>query len=317
MSLISVVVPVYNEELMMKDFYDELRRTMDGLKHPFEIILVNDGSLDGSLALIKRLRAGDQRIKIISLSRNFGHQAALTAGLDVAKGNAVIMMDADLQHPPQLIPELIRHWEMGYEVVYTIRKETEKVGFFKKHSSAFFYRVLGLLTNVQVSQGASDFRLLDQKVVERFRMIKEKARFLRGLVNWLGFRQVSVEFSAPGRPAGGSKYSLKRMMKFAIDGITTFSGAPLQLAMYLGFLIALLAFLYLAYAIIIRLFTDAAMPGWASLIATVLFLGGVQLITLGIMGEYIYRIYEEVKQRPIYIVDEALGFDHPDDKDKI
>lgn len=309
MRLISIVVPIYNEELVLQNFHDELRRTLDGLKLSFEIILVNDGSSDASLALMKRLRMADPRIKIISFSRNFGHQAALTAGLDVAKGDAVIMMDADLQHPPQLIPELIRQWELGYEVIYTIRKETEGEGFFKKLSSSLFYRLLRVLSHVEVDQRTPDFRLLDRKVVERFRLIREKSRFLRGLVSWLGFKQFSVEFSAPKRPAGESKYGLRRMINFATDAITAFSALPLQLAMYLGLLIALLAFLYLTYAIVIRLFTDTATPGWASIVATVLFLGGVQLITLGIMGEYIYRIYHEVKQRPIYIVDEILGFD--------
>ncbi len=309
MSYITVVVPVYNEELVLQSFIGKVLEVLESLMLPFEIILVNDGSTDGSLSLMKRLRAEDARIKVISFSRNFGHQAALTAGIDAAVGDAVIMMDADLQHPPQLIPELIRNWELGSEVVYTIRKDTEKAGIFKKLTSHGFYKLMRLLTNVEITDGASDFRLMDRKVVERFRTIRERSRFLRGLVSWIGFKQVGIEFTAPKRLAGSSKYSVKRMMKFAVDGITAFSGVPLQLAMYFGFLIALFAFVYLAYAVIIRVFTNAAISGWASLIVTVLFLGGVQLITLGIMGEYVVRIYEEVKQRPIYIVDEALGFE--------
>jgi glycosyltransferase involved in cell wall biosynthesis len=274
----------------------------------YEIIFVNDGSRDKSLEILESLYKNDDNIKIIDFSRNFGHQIAITAGIEHTQGKAVIVMDADLQHPPELIPEMIKKWKEGFDIVYTIREKTVDEGFIKKITSNIFYKILNKIANINISENAPDFRLLDQKVVDSLKSIKERARFIRGLINWVGFSQTGIRFIAPKRYTGKTKYSLGKMLKFSIDGITSFSSFPLKIASHFGFILSSLGFLYAVYAIYMKLFSNSVIQGWTSILITVLILSGVQLITIGIIGEYISRIYEESKQRPLYITKKTLGF---------
>ena len=307
--VISVVLPVFNEARILPTLYTRLRGVLQTLNEPYEILFVNDGSRDESLSCLRSLSATDATIKIISLSRNFGHQTAITCGLDHANGDAVILMDADLQDPPELITQLIEKWRDGYDVVYAVREKRQGEGLFKRGTAALFYRLLRRLTQVDIPLDAGDFRLLSRRAVNAVQSSRERSRFIRGLVSWVGYRQIGVSFTREERSTGETKYPFRKMLKFAIDGITAFSFVPLQAAMYLGLGISFLSFLYIAYAIYLKLFTDQTVPGWTSLVVAVLFLGGVQLIALGIIGEYVGRVYEEVKQRPLYLVDERIGFE--------
>lgn len=311
--LISFVVPIYNEEDCVVELQTRLCKVISALKgFDFEMIFVDDGSRDQTLERVKQLCQSDKRVKLISLSRNFGHQVALSAGLDHASGDAVIVMDADLQHPPELIPELVRKWEEGYEVVHTIRQETIGSGWFKGISSAVFYWLINRLTKVTVIPNAADFRLLDRKAVDALCAIREQSRFIRGLTSWIGYRQAAVPYVAAPRFAGRSKYSLKKMSVFALDGIFSFSAFPLRIATYFGLMVSFISFVYAVYAIYARLFTDAAVPGWTSVLVVILFLGGVQLISMGAVGEYVNRIYNEVKRRPMYLIRETIGLNKED-----
>ena len=305
----SIVVPVFEEEEVLPRLYERLKPVLDALDGPAEVLFVVDGGRDRSFEIVKELRSRDARVKGIRFSRNFGHQHALSAGLDHARGEAVIMMDGDLQHPPELIPKLVEQWHAGAQVVNTCRESTEGIGPFKKLTAAVFYGLLNRFGNIRLSPNAADFRLIDRRVADRLRDVREQARFLRGLFAWIGFRQVTVPYRAEARPAGRSKYSTTKMAKLALDGITSFSVAPLRLATVLGFVVSLLGFAYAVYALVVKLAGKAALPGWASLIIVVLLLGGVQLITLGIIGEYIAKIYLEAKRRPLYIVDETVGLE--------
>lgn len=307
--VLSIVVPVFDEEQILPALYTRLSGVLQTLGETYEILFVNDGSRDASLELLKSLSVADPVIKIVNLSRNFGHQIAITCGLDHARGEAVVIMDADLQDPPEVIPQLIAKWREGYDVVYAVREKRGGEGLFKRGTAAFFYRVLRLLAQVDIPPDAGDFRLLSRRAVNALCSVRERSRFVRGLVSWIGYRQIGVTFTREKRPAGRTKYSFRKMLKFAIDGLTTFSFAPLQAAMYLGFLTAGSSFLYIAYAVVLKLFTERTVPGWTSLMVAVLFVGGVQLIAIGIIGEYLGRVYDEVKQRPLYLVDEKIGFD--------
>uniref|UniRef100_A0A7C4QTP6 Glycosyltransferase n=1 Tax=Schlesneria paludicola TaxID=360056 RepID=A0A7C4QTP6_9PLAN len=307
--LLSIVVPFYNEQDNLRPLYEQIRDVLEELPYDFELILVDDGSTDGGSEVARRLHAEDLRVKLISLSRNFGHQMALTAGIEHASGAAVISMDADLQHPPQVIPELIRKWEAGFEVVYTIREATEDAGLCKRWTSAIFYWFINCCVEMHIVPNAADFRLMDRKVVDCFKGMRERNRFVRGMTSWVGFKQTTVPFLAARRHAGHSKYTLRNMLRFALDGITSFSTVPLRFATYLGFGSAFLGVPYAVWALYARIVLGDTVPGWSSLIVAVLFLGGVQLICLGILGEYIGRIYEEVKGRPLYIARERLGFE--------
>jgi glycosyltransferase involved in cell wall biosynthesis len=304
---LSIVIPVYNEVEVLPVLYHRLTRVMEGLGETYEIIFVNDGSDDGSLPLLRDLRAGDERVKLLGLSRNFGHQIAITAGLDHSSGQAVVVLDADLQDPPEVIPQLVEQWRKGYDVVFAVREKRHGEGFFKRGTAALFYRLLRRLTSTEIPMDAGDFRLLSRKAVETLNSVRERSRFIRGLAGWIGFRQTSVAYIRNVRHAGMTKYPLKKMVRFAFNGIMSFSSVPLQLASYLGFIVSSVSFVYMAYAVWLKLFTDRTILGWTSVMVAVLFLGGVQLLCLGIVGEYIGRIYEEVKQRPLYIVDEARG----------
>jgi polyisoprenyl-phosphate glycosyltransferase len=304
---ISIVIPVYNEVEVLPTLYHRLTRVLEGLGESYEIIFVNDGSDDGSLAFLRELRAGDARVKLLGLSRNFGHQIAITAGLDHSSGQAAVVMDADLQDPPEVIPQLIEQWHKGYDIVFAVREKRHGEGLFKRATAALFYRLLRRMTSTEIPVDVGDFRLMSRKAIDTLTRMRERSRFIRGLAGWIGFRQTSVPYARDERYAGTTKYPLKKMVRFAFNGLVSFSLVPLQVASYLGFAVSSVSFLYMAYAVWLKLFTDRTILGWTSVMVAVLFLGGVQLLCLGIVGEYLGRIYEEVKQRPLYIVDEARG----------
>jgi polyisoprenyl-phosphate glycosyltransferase len=303
---VSVVVPCYNEENSISELYRQLTDVLAAYP-AYEILFVDDGSSDQTVQKIEALAGQDKRVKLIVLSRNFGHQFALKAGLDHATGDCVLSLDADLQHPPELIPELISKWQQGFEVVYTIRKDTKSTSIFKRITANFFYWIAKKLSSVEVHPGAADFRLLDRAVVDVLKECRENYLYLRGLVSWAGFRQTALEYIPNERFAGKTKYSLIKMIRFAMAGITSFSTRPLQLSLVLGIIIAGLAFLYGLYVIYIYTFTEQAVAGWASTTASVLFIGGIQLIVLGILGEYIGKTFMENKKRPAYVVRKRVG----------
>lgn len=312
--VVSIVVPLYNEEEVVRDFYKRLSGVMSGADFSYEIIFVDDCSADSTFDILKSIASNDKTVRVLSFSRNFGHQAALTAGLEASSGKCVITMDGDLQHPPELIPELIKKWKEGFEVVNTIRKYDERASIIKKATSSLFYWLLNKLTKVKIPPASADFKLYDRQVVDCLNSLRERTRFLRGLSSWVGFCHAYVHFVAGERAGGESKYTTRRMVGLALDGITSFSIVPLKAAIYLGFIVSFMSFAYICYIILVRLFTNDAVPGWASNTAATLFLGGVQLIAIGILGEYIGRIYNEVKARPAYIVSKKINCPEKDEK---
>jgi dolichol-phosphate mannosyltransferase len=302
---ISIVIPTCNEEGNIFPMYERLVAVMNGIHvSEFEFIFVDDGSSDQSLINIRDLRTADKRVKFIQLSRNFGHQNALKAGLDYAQGAAVISMDADLQHPPELIPALFEKWQAGFEVVYTIRKDNQKVSCFKQATSKGFYRLTNKLAEIPMEEGTADFRLLDRKVVEALRKYTESHLFLRGIIPTLGFKQIGLPYVPHARVSGQTKYSFSKMLRFALTGITSSSAKPLYFSIYAGLFFALLAFLYGIYAIYIAAFTNEAITGWTSIIASILFIGGIQLIMIGILGIYLGKLFIQSKNRPLYLITE-------------
>ena len=304
--LLSIVVPVYNEQENIDSFYQEVVKYMEPLKYDFELLFVDDGSKDATPLILERLAHADKRVRALVLARNFGHQIALTCGLDHAQGQAVITMDGDMQHPPEMLPVLIAKWEEGFQVVQTVRINTEGVSWFKSFTSGMFYKLMNAMSNIQVTEGGSDFRLLDKQVVDSFRRFRERARFIRGMISAIGYKQTNIEFVAPKRFAGYSKFSLKKMLHFALDGITAYSKLPLRFAFYLGIVLGFGSIVLTLHVLYIKLFTAEAVPGWATISASILLLGGLQLAGIGIIGEYVGRIFEEVKQRPLYwLVDET------------
>lgn len=304
---LSIIIPVCNEEGNLKALYDRLTKVLKPLGLSYEMIFVDDGSQDASLEVLAGLNQKDGNVKVISFSKNFGHMFALSAGIDHAQGEAVIMLDADLQHPPELIPELVKRWQGGAQVVNTLRKETKGAGLVKKITSAGFYWLINKIAKIDLKPSAADYRLLDRSVVDTLKGIKERSRFLRGLISWVGYKQEFVPYEADARTRGKSKYSVSKMMAFAMDGITSFSSLPLRLASYLGLFIVFISFLYILYALYIRFFTDQAIAGWTSVLVAVLFIGSIQLIFLGVIGEYLSRIFQETKQRPLYIIKKKIG----------
>lgn len=280
---------------------------MEGLGYAFEIIFVDDGSRDASAWILDRIAAADARVRPLYLARNFGHQVALSCGLDYASGDAVVTMDGDMQHPPALLPRLLEKWEEGYEVVQTIRETTEGVSWLKKWTSALFYRLMNRLSKVKIQEGGSDFRLLDRCVVESFRLYKERARFIRGMIGAIGYQQIQISFTAPKRFAGTSKFSIRKMLHFALDGITAYSKLPLRFAFYMGLVFGIGSMAITSHVLYIKYFTNEAVPGWATISASILLLGGLQLVGIGIIGEYVGRIFEEVKQRPLYLLRRGPG----------
>ncbi|MEN6414287.1 MAG: glycosyltransferase family 2 protein [Veillonellales bacterium] len=302
MKFISIVTPVFNEQENIDVFYRGICQNMESLPYEFEIIFIDDGSSDATPAILERLSQQDGRVRALLLARNFGHQIALTCGLDHANGDAVITMDGDMQHPPEMLPTLLAKWEDGFEVVQTIRVSTEGVSWFKSFTSGMFYKLMNAMSMVRIQEGGSDFRLLDKRVVTSFRLFKERARFIRGMIGAIGYRQTQIQFVAPKRYAGTSKFSLKKMLHFALDGITAYSKLPLRFAFYVGIICGAISIGLTMHVVYIKLFTEEAVPGWATISASISLLGGMQLVGLGIIGEYVGRIFEEVKQRPLYLV---------------
>ncbi|MDY3537031.1 glycosyltransferase family 2 protein [Riemerella anatipestifer] len=304
MKTISIVIPAHNEENNIRPICAEIKKVMEGIPdYDFEIIFVNDGSRDGTQRVLEEVSKEIKGIKYIEFSRNFGNQFAVKAGIDAAFGNAVISMDADLQHPPEIIPQLIEKWEKGYDLVYTVRTYPKQISYFKRLTSKWFFRLLSCLSDVSLNPGAaSDFRLMDASVVEVMRTMKEDDLFLRGLTSWVGFKQIGVEFMAAERFSGESSYNLKRLMKLAFTGITAFSVKPLYMAAYLGFVFSILAVLIYVPYVAYSFWAGIEISGWASLIMTVVFFGGMQFILLGIIGIYLGKIFKQVKERPNYII---------------
>ncbi|MFF2909586.1 MULTISPECIES: glycosyltransferase family 2 protein [Bacillales] len=304
----SVVVPMYNEEEVISHTYDRLKQVMDRCGDSYELIFVNDGSRDRTVEIMQEISNRDERVKLVDFSRNFGHQIAITAGMDYSSGDAVVVIDADLQDPPEVILQMIEKWKEGYEVVYGKRLKRHGETLFKKVTAKLFYRLLSSMTSVEIPTDTGDFRLIDRKVCDVLRGLKEKNRYVRGLVSWVGFRQTMVEYVREERFAGETKYPLKKMIRFALDGITSFSHKPLKIASYVGFFISFFSFLYLFFVLFQKVFTSWTVPGWTSIVGVNLLFNGIVLMLLGVIGEYIGRIYDESKDRPLYIVRETRGY---------
>ena len=307
----SLVVPIYNEEETLPELMRRLALLLDQMDGECEVILVDDGSSDGGYELMVAARESEPRFKLLRLSRNFGHQLAVTAGLETASGNAVIVMDADLQDPPEVALDLAKRWREGYDVVYAVREERRGESPFKRATAKVFYRLFRRMTDVEVPIDVGDFRLVDRRALDAFRSMRETNRYVRGMFSWIGFRQVGVPFRREERFAGETKYPLGKMVKFATDGIVSFSAAPLRLALKIGFAVSGLSFLLGAVFLVSKILGLYSVPGLASVAVFVAFLGGIQLFLLGIVGEYIARIHDEVKGRPLYLVRDAQGLEPP------
>ena len=302
-----MVIPVYNEQGNLPELYERLVNVLrNDLQVTYEIILVDDGSQDNSWEIIENLHKENSNIKGIKFSRNFGHQYALKAGIDYSKGDAVATMDSDLQHPPELTAALYEKWREGYKVVQAIRKDTEGVSIFKSFTSRIFYKIINFLSDIKFNPGASDFSMLDRQVVEELKKIHEGHLFLRGIIPWLGFNKVNIEYVATNRFSGETKYTVKKMLEFAVNGIMAFSVKPLRLSILAGLIVSLIAFLYIMYAIIVHLIYKITLPGWTSILISVLFLGGIQLISIGILGEYLGKLFIENKKRDNYIISKTI-----------
>ncbi|MFL7869745.1 MAG: glycosyltransferase family 2 protein [Anaerolineales bacterium] len=301
----SIVVPIYNEIDSLPELYHRVKGVMESSGETWELLLVDDGSTDGSMDKIRELAEADKHVRPVIFARNFGHQIAVTAGLDYARGEAIVIIDADLQDPPEVILELAEKWREGYEVVYAVRAEREGESWFKKFTAALFYRIIFRITDVKIPLDTGDFRLIDRKVVNVMNSMRERHRFLRGMAAWVGFKQIGVEYKRAARYAGETKYPFRKMLRLALNAITSFSYFPLQVATYFGFISASLAILAIPVVAILRMIGSQFFGGQATTLISVLFLGGVQLISLGILGEYIGRLYDEAKGRPLYIVREA------------
>jgi dolichol-phosphate mannosyltransferase len=299
LNLLSVVAPVYNEEATIQEFYSRVCSALEGMN--FELVLVDDGSSDGSTASLDQLATTDPRVRVVYLSRNFGHQTALTAGLDHARGDAVVMLDADLQDPPELIARMIDHWRAGCDVVYAVREAREGESRFKLSTARWFYKLFDKLAQVELQHNSGDFRLLDRRALDALLAMRERNRFLRGMTVWVGYTQAAVPYKRDPRYAGETKYTLSKMLRFSLDAISSFSHRPLQLATLLGFAISTLAFIAIPVVIVLRI-VGSYLPGFGSITIVILLLGGIQLIAIGIIGEYVGRIYDEVKGRPLYLV---------------
>lgn len=305
MSEISVVIPVYNEQEVISELYKRLKTSLGPITSDYEMIFINDGSRDLTLSKLIYLAENDSKVRYISFSRNFGHQVAVSAGLDFAKGNSVVIIDGDLQDPPEVIPEMYRIHKQGYEVVYARRTRRKGESFFKKTSAKIFYRLLKRITSVDIPIDVGDFRLIDRKIVGYLKQMTEQNKFLRGQIAWLGFRQTYIEYERDSRKTGKTGYPLGKMIKFAVDGITSFSNSPLRLVTNLGFFISIVAFLIILYALYSHFFLHHTITGWTSLIISSMFIGGIQLLSIGIIGEYISRINTNVQNRPLYIIDKT------------
>lgn len=304
----SFVIPVYNEEDGLPELSRRMNALLEALAEPAEVILIDDGSVDESYALMLELHASDERYKVAHFARNFGHQIAITAGMDLAIGDAVVVMDADLQDPPEVVLAMAAKWREGFDIVYGVRRRREHDSWFKRKSAEAFYRVLRRMSDTEIPLNVGDFRLVDRKALDAFRAMRERSRYVRGMFSWIGFRQAYVPYDRPERFAGETKYPLRKMVRLALDGIISFSNLPLRTVLQAGFIVSVLSFCAGIFALVVKLSGAYAIPGWASLMVWTSFLGGVQLTVLGAMGEYIGRIYEEVKQRPLYLFRELHGF---------
>lgn len=308
-SMISIVIPVYFEEKVVEECYRRLKSVVDSNSLNYELVFVNDGSTDKTLEILMRFAKENKNVKIIDFSRNFGHQAAVTAGITNAAGDAVVVIDADLQDPPELIIDMIRKWKAGSDVVYAKRKKRKGETWFKLTTAKYFYKFLKSMADINIPTDTGDFRLMDRKVVNVLINMPERNRFLRGMISWIGFNQDYIEYERDERFAGETKYPLKKMIKFAADGIIAFSSKPLRLMTLLGSATILLAVVILIYSLIVKLFGYPNEPGWTSLMAAITFFSGVQLLSLGIMGEYIARIYDESKSRPLFVVKNKINME--------
>ncbi|QWU47930.1 glycosyltransferase family 2 protein [Bacillus sp. NP247] len=307
--LISVVVPMYFEEEVAQECYNRLKSVMLQNNINYEFVFVNDGSTDRTMEILSEIAANDYRTKIVNFARNFGHQVAVTAGIAAAKGDAIVIIDADLQDPPEVIPELIAKWEEGYEVVYAKRKQRKGETWFKLLTAKYFYKFLNYMSDIDIPKDTGDFRIIDRKVADVFNQMTERNRFIRGMMSWVGFRQTYVEYERDERFAGETKYPLKKMIKFASDGIIAFSTKPLRIVMSLGLLSVLISIAVLLYTITVKIIGNDTQTGWASIMVAITFFSGIQLLGLGIVGQYIARIYDESKNRPIYIVKETVNLE--------
>jgi glycosyltransferase involved in cell wall biosynthesis len=305
MTELSVIIPIYNEQSNIDLLYERIKKVVAGLSVSHEFIFVNDGSRDRSFELISRLSQKDAAVKYINFSRNFGHQVAVTAGLDYCTGNAVVIIDADLQDPPELIQEMYEKLRSGYEVVYAKRRSRKGESVMKKWTARTFYRILGKITSVSIPVDTGDFRIMDKKIVDVLKKMPEQQKFLRGQISWVGFNQTYIEYDRSERNAGETGYTYRKMFRFALDGITSFSTAPLKFATGMGFLVSFISFLMIIYTLYSRFISKSYVPGWTSIMLAVLFIGGVQLICIGIIGEYISRMSANVRQRPLYIIRES------------
>lgn len=301
----SVIAPIFNEKDNLHELYRRVKEVMDRTRKPWELLLVDDGSSDGSTDILRDMAKKDKRVRPVIFARNFGHQVAVTAGLDYARGEAVVIIDADLQDPPELILEMAKKWEQGYEVVFAVRTEREGESWFKLWTASLFYRMIYRITDVKIPLDTGDFRLMDRKVVDVMKTMRERHRFLRGMSAWVGFKQIGVEYKRAARTAGETKYPFRKMFRLAVNAVTGFSYFPLQVATFVGFFSAGIAILAMPVVIYLRASGSQAFFGQATTLLAVLFLGGVQLISLGVLGEYIGRLYDEAKGRPLYIVREA------------
>jgi glycosyltransferase involved in cell wall biosynthesis len=299
LGLLSIVAPMLDEEGTARAFCERVRSALDGL--PWELVVVDDGSQDETPRILAELACADERIKVVTLSRNFGHQTAITAGLDHAAGDVVVMIDSDLQDPPELVPTMLEHWRAGSDVVYAMRTDRSGESRFKLATASWFYRIMSKVSDVPLAQNSGDFRLLDRRALDALLAMRESNRYLRGMTSWIGFTQTAVPYHRDARHAGVTKYPIRKMIRFALDAIASFSHAPLQIATVAGFVFAFLAFLAIPVAVIFRIF-GAFVPGVTTTVVAVLLLGGIQLMAIGMIGEYVGRIYDEVKRRPLYVV---------------
>lgn len=306
---LSIVIPMYFEEEVAEECYNRMTEVMKSNNYNYELVFVNDGSTDRTMPILKEIAANDKNVKIIGFSRNFGHQTAVTAGMFNATGDAIVIIDADLQDPPELIVDMVNKWNEGYEVVYAKRRKREGETWFKLITAKYFYKFLASMSDIEIPKDTGDFRLIDRTVVEALREMPERNRFVRGMVSWVGFNQTYIEYNRNERFAGTTKYPLKKMLKFASDGIVAFSSKPLKVVSLIGTITIFISFIMLIYSIIVKLFGYTTQPGWTSLMVVITLFSGVQLLSLGIIGEYIARIYDESKNRPLYIIKEKINFE--------
>jgi dolichol-phosphate mannosyltransferase len=314
---LSLVLPIFNEEAVIPELHARLQEFLGKLALDAEVLFVNDGSRDRSMDLLRSIAAGEPRYRVLSFARNFGHQTAITAGLDYARGKAVVVMDADLQDPPEVVLDMVAKWREGFDVVYGKRRTRAGETFFKLVTAAVFYRVFASMIPIEVPLDTGDFRLMSRRVVVALRELRETHRFVRGMVAWVGFKQTAVLYDRPGRFAGETKYPLRKMVRFAIDGITSFSILPLRFATYLGMLVALFSVATAVWALVARFAMHATVPGWTAVVVLVALLAAAQLLMIGILGEYVGRIYEQVKRRPLYVVGDRVNLDRARDDDAL